>query len=117
MWYRGNANNLINTFLKNRIQQVRVNDSLSDNIILNNGILQGNVLSNLLFIVYINDLLSINCNRSIFSFAADTSIITDDINKNIIHNKSTRVSIVKTWSNNNLLELNLTQTCFINFNI
>lgn len=39
---RGNANNLINTFLENRIQQVRLSDSLSDYIILNNGILQGN---------------------------------------------------------------------------
>lgn len=74
-------------------------------------------MSHLLFIAYINDLLSINCNRSIFSFADDTSIIIDDMNKNIICNKSTRLSIVKTWFNNNLPELNLTQTCFINFSI
>jgi len=33
-------------------------------------------------------------------------------------NKSTRVlSIIKTWFDSNLLELNLTKTCFINFSI
>lgn len=66
--------------------------------------------------MYINDLLSINCNGSIFCFADDTSI--DDINKNRIHNKSTHVlRFVKNWFDNNLLELNLTKTCFINFSI
>lgn len=75
-------------------------------------------MSPLLFIVYINDLLNIKCNGSIFSFADDTSIIIDDINKNYIHNKSTHaLSIVKTWFDNNLLELNLTKTCFMNFSI
>jgi len=42
----------------------------------------------------------------------------DDINKNRVYNKSTRVlSIIKNWFDNNLLQLNLTKTCFINFSL
>jgi len=68
----------------------------------------------LLFIVYINNLLNLNCDRLIFCFADDASTIVD-INKNHIHNKSTHVlSIIKTWLDNNLLELNLSKTCFVN---
>lgn len=68
--------------------------------------------------MYDNDFLNINCDGSMFCFADDTSIIVNDVNKNYIHNKSTLVlSTMKTWFDNNFLELNLSKTCFINFSI
>lgn len=65
------ANNLINIFLENHKEQVWVNGRLRDYLISNYILPLGPVLGSFIFIVYINDLLNIDCNRSIFCFSDD----------------------------------------------
>lgn len=115
---RGVANNLIKSFLENRRQQVRVNDILSNVNNLNYGVPQGTVLGPLLFIVYINDLLDLDLECSIFCFADDTTILIHDLNKFNLIRKATKImSTIKNWFNANSLEINFNKTCYIPFSI
>ena len=61
----------ISSFLSDRSIAIRVDGYLSKHHSINSGVPQGSVISPVLFILFINDLLSITYS-SIFSFADDT---------------------------------------------
>jgi len=115
---RGTPNNLIKSFLENRSQQVRINDVLSSLSLLNYGVPQGTVLGPLLFIVYINDLLNLDTECSIYCFEDDTTILIHDLNKiNLMRKASKIMTSVKNWFNANSLEINFNKTCYLSFSI
>lgn len=68
----GNVFNWISAFLSNRSLQVRVGNSVSDDVIVENGVPQGSVISPLLFLIAINDINPTNVKYSLF--ADDTAI-------------------------------------------
>ena len=71
---RGNVNNLFKSYLTNRQQFVKVNNSSSNMNPVTCGVPQGSVLGPLLFIIYINDLTN-SCKDGLFRiFADDTGI-------------------------------------------
>lgn len=76
------------------------------------------MLGPLLFIVYINDLLDLNCDGLITCFADDTTILINDKNKDALVSKATRImSDVNKWFSLNSLEINYEKTCCISFTI
>ena len=65
---------LIFSYLSDRWQRVNVNGTLSDEIMVTSGVPQGSVLGPLLFLVYIDDMLSLPEVSSCFCFADDTKL-------------------------------------------
>ena len=70
---RGDLLQWFESYLTNRSQQVRINDSLSSPKHTNAGVPQGSVLGPLLFLIYINDIAD-SLEGSARLFADDTSI-------------------------------------------
>jgi len=73
----------------------------------------------LIFIVYINDLLELNCDGLITCFGDDTTIIINDKNKDALVFKATQImsfmSDVNKWFSLNSFEINYEKTCCIFF--
>ena len=95
-------------FLTNRTQRVRVNGTLSGELISSTGSPQGCVLSPLLYILYTNDCRSQHANRHILKFADDSVIISllDD-------NEASHGPVVDdfvSWCDEAFLQLNVTKT-------
>ena len=72
---RGKANGLIKSYLTNRKQIVKINQTCSDELTITCGVPQGTILGPLLFILYINEIFDNNADDTIISFADDTAII------------------------------------------
>lgn len=67
-----------------------------------------------LLYTYINDLLEIKCEGSIFCFADDTTIsLLNDINKTKLISKA--IQIMADINNSNFLEINYNKTCCVRF--
>jgi Txe/YoeB family toxin of Txe-Axe toxin-antitoxin module len=113
---RGNAYNLINSYLSERRQFVCFENSKSECLKINCGVPQGSILGPLLFLIYINDLP--NVSEKIFSvlFADDTNFFIDgkDINK-LVSVMNNEINKVINWMRSNKLSLNIDKTKYVIF--
>ena len=75
---RGHALNLIKSYLIDRKQTVKINETQSSYQTVAAGVPHGTILGPLLFILYINELLLAIPEESIFSNADDMAIISKD---------------------------------------
>ena len=104
---------LVNSFLENRHQRVKINGSFSTYKQLSLGVPQGSVLGPLFFNIYINDLLLSIQDTDICNYADDTTIYACDNNlDNVIARLENDSSIIIQWFANNFMKLN-TDKCHL----
>lgn len=124
---RGKAGELIKSYLKNRLQRTKIqNDNqnggltndyqLSSPTVVKYGVPQGSILGPLLFIAYINDLLKLNIDGTICSYADDTQLTFQAKNRHELFAKANKgFKVIREWMLDNMLTLNLDKTNYIDF--
>ena len=104
---------LVNDYLTNGQQKVKVNGSLTSWKDLTRGVPQGSILGPLLFNIYINDLLLFIQNSDICNDTDDTIIYPCDKSlENITHKLENDCNLALEWFANNSMELN-TDKCHL----
>ena len=113
---RGNANNLIASYLSNRFQYVSVLDEDSEKLPVIYGVPQGSCLGPLLFIIYINDISRTTDLGKFVLFADDTNIFVADNCKKRVYEKANEIlHLVQLYMKCNLLHINIKKCCYIHF--
>ena len=118
----GNANKLLNSYLTNRYQRVKIKDTHTINYCsewdnVRQGVLQGSVLGPLLFLLYINEMPeTINDISSPVLFADDTNIICTHQDIKVFNDEIEIVfQKINRWLQANLLILNSNKTKIVHF--
>ena len=110
---RGKKLDLMDSYLSNRNQIVRLDNKRSTKII-EMGLSQGTILGPLLFILYINDLLLDMPSNTILSYADDTAVISGDDTWSLAQDKMNKfLDKIANWLAVNRLSLNTSKTVFM----
>lgn len=113
---RGVAHKWFNSFLCNRMQHVRIGNSISQSRTINISVPQGSTLSSLLFLIYINDMPGVSNAIKFTLFADDTTLATSNVNySDLISITNIELNKVYDWTLNNRLSLNTDKTYAILF--
>ncbi|KAF7664264.1 hypothetical protein LDENG_00182270 [Lucifuga dentata] len=113
---RGVAHSWLSSYLKNRYQYVKIDDTVSELLQVNCGVPQGSVLGPRLFILYMNDLsMTLDLFKYIL-FADDTNLFYSGKHlDSMLHTVDREMDKVKNWFDINKLSLNLEKTKFMIF--
>ena len=113
---RGNASQLISSYLSNRKQYVNVLDTKSNELPVEFGVPQGSVLGPLLFILYINDICNISRDGKFVLFADDTNIFVAADSISQVYKVANKVlEAVCKYMEVNLLHINVKKCCYMYF--
>lgn len=116
MGIRGNLNEWLLSFLKNRTLRVNINNFLSTAREIVVGTPQGSVLGPLIFLLYINDLPSYITYGDVFMYADDTSIIlSGDTAGELQQRLDVTLQQFDEWCVKNKLIINYEKTICIRF--
>ena len=111
-----NAVEWFSSYLKGRVQTVKINGKISRELPTKCGVPQGSVLGPLLFILYINDLEEYLVDSRIGLYADDTALYcTGDSIEDIMLTLQDEIGIVGHWLRANRLSLNVKKTKFVIF--
>jgi hypothetical protein len=106
------------SYLTSRPQSVKISGKLSEPRVSEYGIPQGTVIGPVLFILYVDDMLKLDMNGEIISYADDTVVIVSKptwSELNLAANGD--VALLKRWFERSLLSLNTEKTNYILFSL
>ena len=113
---RGSAYNLIKRYLSNTKQRVKIGNDFSQYKTVYIGVPQGTILGPLLFIIYINDILTSMPEDTILSYADDTAIIIIGKSWQEVENKmNDYLQQIANWLALNKLSLDTDNTIYMEF--
>ena len=98
--------NWITSFLTDRTQFVKINNSSSNVLSVSSGVPQGSVLGPTLFIYFINDLPTITSNASMKIFADDTKVYKEIKDENNVEQLQNAIDSMFDWTQKWLLKFN-----------
>ena len=114
--FRGVALQWFKSFLSGRRQVVRSMNVLSDECSIGHGVPQGSVLGPILFLLYINDLATLDIRGHFTIFADDTTILwSHNDHESLVRIISEDLVKIKQWCDANLLSLNISKTKLVSF--
>ena len=113
----GNFISVIQSYLTNRTQRVRVKSSLSPTLPITSGVPQGAILAPTIFQIFINDLLSLPLSCSVHAYADDTTfyIAGKDANK-LQQHVNADLHLIQNWCRMNRMVLNSSKSHFLVLN-
>lgn len=116
---RGLPLKLLEDYLSNRTQRVKIDHWISEEASVTHGVPQGSIIGPTLFLVYINDLCQHQLNGGrVFTFADDTALFfSGDSWSNAFSYAQMGFDRVNNWLRSNLLTLNVTKTKYVTFAI
>ena len=113
---RGIALSLIQSYLSNRRQRVKVANSISDELISNMSVPQGSNLGPFLFLLYVNDLVEVSSAFTPIMFADDTTLVFKDKDASMLESAcNTELQKFQLWANANKLSVNYDKTFMMFF--
>ena len=119
---RGNAHNLMLSYLTNRYQYVKIGNEISDKLLVKYGVPQGSVLGPLLFLLYINDLHNIVNSQAekqrikIILYADDTNIFISCKSAEDSITLANKILLkINDYMNANFLHINADKSCYMHF--
>lgn len=105
--FRGVPYSLLKSYLQFRRQYVSINGHESSLLDISCGVPQGSILGPLLFIFYINDIITIDAEVDFIIYADDTAMIISGTNPETIITKTNNVlRKLRLWCEKNSLRLN-----------
>lgn len=103
----GSVLSLFTSYLNNRKQMVKINDSISNELSINCGVPQGITLSPILFNIQLNDIETLNLKSQVICYADDTALICIANTWNeVFNNFETDLKTIDNWLGVNNLFLN-----------
>lgn len=116
---RGLQLDFFRSYLTDRFQAVRIGNTKSEELPINYGVPQGSILGPTLFLVFIDDLSSLELpNGRLVSFADDTAVtFVADSWTELQTAAQNGFNTITQWLNINKLTLNISKTNYITFSI
>lgn len=110
---RGNIRNWLVSYLRNRFQTVKLNNTYSTKQEIRSGVPQGSVLGPTLFLLFINDMQYVSTKSEPYLFADDTSLVWSNSKQNLIDLVIEDFKLYLEWFEVNKLGVNASKTEYI----
>ena len=116
-WYKidNNVISWIGSFLTNRLQRVRLEDSFSSWAKVLSGIPQGTILGPLLFLIYINDIMDVCKESELFVYADDAKLFSHINSAKDVITLQNDLNVMNNWIKEWSLKLNIDKCRIVSY--